>query len=74
MIEQFVTGKNRKPVTALLRVFPQSRCVGQFPRFGVPSEVVLNEEDGMKSSCAVNLHNAVTVSQQLLAGRCPAQA
>jgi len=32
---------------------------------GVPSEVVLNEEDGMKSPCAVNLHNAVTVSQQL---------
>jgi hypothetical protein len=26
---------------------------------GVPSEVVLNEEDGMKSPCAVNLHNAV---------------
>ena len=24
---------------------------------GVPSEVVLNEEDGMKSPCAVNLHN-----------------
>jgi hypothetical protein len=31
---------------------------------GVPSEVVLNEEDGMKSPCAVNLHNAVTVCQQ----------
>ena len=31
---------------------------------GVPSEVVLNEEDGMKSPCAVNLHNTVTVSQQ----------
>jgi mRNA interferase MazF len=30
---------------------------------GVPSEVVLNEDDGMKSPCAVNLHNAVTVSQ-----------
>src|SRR5207249_7794042 len=25
---------------------------------GVPSEVVLNEEDGMKAPCAVNLHNA----------------
>ena len=34
------------------------------PFRGVPSEVVLNEEDGMKSACAVNLHNAVTVSQQ----------
>ncbi len=28
---------------------------------GVPSEVVLNEEDGMKFPCAVNLHDAVTV-------------
>jgi len=31
---------------------------------GVPSQVVLNEEDDMKSPGAVNLHNAVTVSQQ----------
>jgi mRNA interferase MazF len=30
---------------------------------GVPSEVVLDGEDGMKAPCAVNLHNAVTVSQ-----------
>jgi PemK-like, MazF-like toxin of type II toxin-antitoxin system len=29
---------------------------------GVPSEVVLNEDDGMKTPCAVNLHNSVTVS------------
>ena len=36
---------------------------------GVPSEVVLNEEDGMKASCAVNLHNAVTVSQERLGKR-----
>jgi mRNA interferase MazF len=36
---------------------------------GVPSEVVLNEEDGMKSPCAVNLHNVVTVSQQRLGKR-----
>lgn len=36
---------------------------------GVPSEVVLHEEDGMKSPCAVNLHNAVTVSQQRLGRR-----
>jgi mRNA interferase MazF len=33
---------------------------------GVPSEVVLSEEDGMKSACAVNLHNAITVSQNRL--------
>lgn len=36
---------------------------------GVPSEVVLNEEDGMKAPCAVNLHNAVTVSQDRLGRR-----
>jgi mRNA interferase MazF len=36
---------------------------------GVPSEVILNEEDGMKSRCAVNLHNGVTVSQQRLGRR-----
>jgi mRNA interferase MazF len=36
---------------------------------GVPSEVVLNEADGMKAPCAVNLHNAVTVSQDRLGKR-----
>ena len=36
---------------------------------GVPSEVVLDEEDGMKAPCAVNLHNAVTVSQERLGKR-----
>jgi mRNA interferase MazF len=36
---------------------------------GVPSEVRLDEEDGMKSPCAVNLHNPVTVSQQRLGKR-----
>ena len=36
---------------------------------GVPSEVVLSVEDGMKSLCAVNLHNAVTVSKERLGKR-----
>lgn len=36
---------------------------------GVPAEVRLDEEDGMKAPCAVNLHNAVTVSQQRLGKR-----
>src|SRR5712671_6809705 len=36
---------------------------------GVPSEVRLDEEDGVKRPCAVNLHNAVTVSQQRLGRR-----
>jgi mRNA interferase MazF len=30
---------------------------------GVPSEVILTEADGMKHSCAVNLHNVLTVSK-----------
>lgn len=36
---------------------------------GVPSEVVITEEDGLKSPCAVNLHNAITVSQRRLGRR-----
>jgi mRNA interferase MazF len=36
---------------------------------GIPSEVVLGEEDGMKGPCAINLHNAVTVSQRGLGRR-----
>ena len=36
---------------------------------GVPSEVALGVEDGMKAPCAVNLHNAVTVSQRRLGRR-----
>lgn len=36
---------------------------------GVPSEVVLSDEDGMKAPCAVNLHNAVTVSKDRLGRR-----
>jgi mRNA interferase MazF len=35
----------------------------------VPSEVVLDEDDGMKSRCAINLHNAVTISQERLGRR-----
>jgi len=36
---------------------------------GVPSEVVLGEDDGMKKPCAVNLHNAITVPQHRLGKR-----
>ncbi len=36
---------------------------------GVPSEVVLGPEDGMKDVCAVNLHNLVTVSREGLGRR-----
>jgi mRNA interferase MazF len=33
---------------------------------GVPSEVILDIDDGMQGPCAVNLHNAVTVAQTRL--------
>jgi len=33
---------------------------------GLPSEVLLTEEDGMKARCAANLHNPVTVVQNRL--------
>ena len=36
---------------------------------GVPSEVVLDVEDGMRNRCAVTLHNAVTISQARLGRR-----
>lgn len=36
---------------------------------GVPSEVVLGQDDGMKLACAVNLHNTITVSQDRLGRR-----
>lgn len=36
---------------------------------GVPSQVVLGAEDGMKQPCAVNLHNLATVEQKRLGRR-----
>ena len=36
---------------------------------GVPSEVRLDFEDGMKQPCAANLHNLVTVSKKSLGRR-----
>ena len=36
---------------------------------GVPSEVALGIEDGMRQSCAVNLHNVLTVQQENLGRR-----
>ena len=35
----------------------------------VPPEVILDVDDGMRVRCAVNLHNALTVSQQRLGKR-----
>lgn len=36
---------------------------------GVPSEVVLTPDDGVKHQCAVNLHNLVTVPGEALGRR-----
>ena len=36
---------------------------------GVPSEVILDIDDGMQSRCAINLHNVVTVAQARLGRR-----
>lgn len=36
---------------------------------GVPSEVSLGTEDGMRQACAVNLHNVVTIRQEVLGDR-----
>jgi len=36
---------------------------------GVPSEVLLTQDHGMKTDCAVNLHNVVTVTQDRLGKR-----
>jgi mRNA interferase MazF len=36
---------------------------------GVPSEVALGPDDGMKNPCAVNLHNIVTVAKDSLGRR-----
>jgi excinuclease ABC subunit A len=38
-----------------------------------PNEVILDIDDGMKGRCAVNLHNAVTVSQERLGRRVGSQ-
>lgn len=36
---------------------------------GVPSEVVIGPEDGVKQPCAVNLHNVITVANAAIGRR-----
>jgi mRNA interferase MazF len=72
---QFAPPDKKRPVVVLTRdsaiAYLSSVTVAPITSAirGVPSEVVLGEEDGMKAPCAVNLHNAVTVSQQRLGER-----
>lgn len=72
---QFAQPDKKRPVVVLTR----NSAVGYLSSVtvapvtstirGVPSEVVLNEEDGMQAPCAVNLHNAVTISRERLGKR-----
>jgi mRNA interferase MazF len=72
---QFAPPDKKRPVVVLTRnsAIPYLSTVTVAPITstirGVPSQVILNEHDGMKKSCAVNLHNAVTVSQNRLGRR-----
>jgi mRNA interferase MazF len=72
---QFAPPNKKRPVVVLTRdsAIPYLSTVTVAPVTstirGVPSEVVLNEEDGMKAGCAVNLHNAVTISRKRLGRR-----
>jgi len=72
---QFARPDKRRPVVVLTRdsaitylstvtVAPITSSIR-----GVPSETVLDQEDGMKAPCAVNLHNAVTVFKDRLGRR-----
>lgn len=72
---QFAPPDKKRPVVVLTRdsIIPHLSTVTVAPITstvrGVASEVALNEEDGMKTPCAVNLHNAVTISQSRLGRR-----
>ena len=71
----FVSPGKKRPVLVLTRnsAVPYLSTVTIAPITstirGVPSEVLLSEEDGVKKPCVVNLHNAITVSQNRLGKR-----
>ena len=72
---RFPSSGKRRPVLVLTRdlTIPHLSKVTIAPITssvrGVPSEVALDVEDGMKKRCAVNLHNLVTVRQHELGRR-----
>ena len=72
---QFAAPDKKRPVVVLTRnsslrflssvtIAPVSSTI-----HGVASELVLTEDDGMKSPCAVNLHNVVTVPKDRIGKR-----
>lgn len=72
---QYAPPDKKRPVVVLTRdsAVPYLSTVTVAPITtavrGVPSEVRLTENDGMKTHCAVNLHNVVTVAQNRLGKR-----
>ena len=72
---QFAPPDKKRPVVILTRdsAVPYLSTVTVAPVTstvrGVPSEVLLTQDDGMKTQCAVNLHNVVTVAQDRLGKR-----
>ena len=74
-LHQFAAPDKRRPVLVLTRdsAIPYLTSVTVAPVTsairGVPSELLLDEDDGMKAPCAVNLFNAVTVPQARLGRR-----
>ena len=72
---QFAPPDKKRPVVVLTRdsAVPYLSAVAVAPITttirGVPSEVRLTEDDGMKTHCVVNLHNVVTVTQNRLGKR-----
>ena len=72
---RFPSPDKERPVLVLTRdtVIPHLATVTVVPITStirdVPSEVILDIDDGMKNLCAVNLHNAVTVAQSRIGRR-----
>ena len=72
---QFAPPDKKRPVVVLTRdsAVPYLSSVTVAPITtairNAPSEVLLTENDGMKTHCAVNLHNVVTVAQNRLGRR-----
>lgn len=72
---QFAPPDKTRPVVILTRdsALPYLSAVTIAPITstvrGVPSEVRLDGDDGMKAPCAVNLHSVITVSQHRLGKR-----
>jgi mRNA interferase MazF len=56
-----LTRDNMIPHLATVTIAPVTSAVR-----GVPSEVYLDESDGLKGPCAINLQNTVTVRQTLV--------